>query len=977
MGLSDFINGGRSSSSLNSGRGLSGFSSSFGTGQQATDYTTRISNAQQRLISVGQPLPMPEDKDTILDGVFNVLNYLNNKKNQGLSYLSGNEDAFSDDISGAELLQQWGMGEGVGNQVAGFGFDLVTDPLNLLTFGTAGAAAQGAKGAVRAGQLALEGATASRPTVAKLGAFGRYVDIPGSDRVIGAIGRTARNATSKMGEFIQQRAPELARIGEEAKNLGGRLFVRGYGIPGSVNQITQQAQDLFRMDTQDIVNEVTGITRNWSDVDQMKVISAVEDPLKFTELSPNEVQAFNQVKDFFDVNFLKAQEYGVIDEFRANYIPHIFKGKKEEVAEALEQLRRRGARISTSSGFNQQRTIMDDLSAIMSDPELASKLKPETDLSKIMGIYKVSLQKAIRNQDMIDELAQLGPDVIRRYDEGDIPTGWVRAPVQQLRGYAVPPDIARHLKDVLEPFTNSDTANRLFKLYDDVLGWWKGMATVPNPGFHVRNSLGNIFNNYLAGVRTLQPYKLAVGAIRADDTKLDDFYDLIRTRSGEDLSPVPLGTNLNTPGLDIPEAQINISRVFNEPRFREVITGGDGPKIKVRWGNQDVDVNMTGIKLLARLNGIVGRGFIAGDVTDTIDDVMRRLRSERSPQDFNPLSRENVAFRAAENVGITVEDHARLAHFIDRLQKGDTPLDAALSVKKYLYDYTNLTTFEKNVMRRFIPFYAFTRFNLPLQLKELVKQPKYAAVMGKFQNFMDELSTQVTGEDIGNEDLPKYLRDLYAVRLPFQIGDRDITLGIDLPIRDVNSIRPQEWFSMMTPFLTVPFEQVANRNVYFDRDLENYEGQTVRAPGYLQGIFKMVKAMDEDAPYSEAFNRIANSMGFTVAFNEENGEPELRVPVRSAHILNQFVALKNAGKLVESTTGEAYDPFGVSSMLTGVSAVSNTSQQRQQQSQYNEYQRLEDLLRKLREEGRPVPTLQELGQQRMAQGSGLASFVGR
>lgn len=974
MGLSNFVGGGGggSSSSFGTGSGLSRMANR-GTDQER-DYTQRIANAEQRLTSIGQPIPVEPDKGNVLDGIFKALNFFNNKKNQTLSYVSGNKEAFDDSVSGAELLQQWGMEEGKKNQVAGFGFDMATDPLNLLSFGAAGAAGAAAKGGIKAGQLALEGGVKATPTVAKLGAFGKYMDVPGSGEVLGALGRGIKGTASKIGDFVERKAPELARMGEEATKLGGRLFVRGYGVPGAVNQITKESQDLFRMDTQDIVNEVTGMSKQWGDIDTTKIISAVESPDFYSKLKPNEVEAFNQVKDYFDMNFLKAQDAGVIDEFRANYIPHIFKGKKEDIAEAMEQIRRRGARVPTSSGFNKERNIMEDLSFIMKDPAMSAKLKPETDLGKIMGIYKVSLQKAIRNKDMIDELVNLGPDIIKRYDDGDVPTGWVTAPVQQLKGYAVPPDMARHLKDVLEPFTNSDSANKLFRLYDDVLGWWKGMATIPNPGFHMRNSLGNVFNNYLGGVRTLQPYRLAVDAVRADDSKLDDFYDLIRTRNNMDNSPVPLGTNLDTPGFNVPPTQINIARVFNEPRFKDIIMGGDGPKVKVRWEGQDLEVNMTGVKLLAKLNGIVGRGFIAGDISDGIGDVMRKFKSERNFQDFNPASRENIGFRAAEKIGTNLEDHARLAHFIDRLQKGDTPLDAGLSVKKYLFDYTNLTPFEKNVMKRFMPFYAFTRFNLPLQLKELVKQPKYATVMGKYQDFMENLSTEATGQEIDKDDLPRYLRDLYAVRLPFQAGDRDITLGIDLPIRDVNSIRPSEWFSMMTPLLTVPAEQAANKNVYFDRDLERYEGETVRAPGYLQGIFKMIKTMDPDAPQSKTFNQIANKMGFTIGIDEDSGQPELLLPVRAAHVMNQFVALKNAGKLADTVTGDSFDPFGSSSILTGASAVSNTADQRQQNSQYQEYQRLEDLLRKLRDEGRPVPTLDDIQQRRA--GGGLSSLVG-
>lgn len=1005
MALSSFFDRRQTSSLGSTTRGLSRITSQMET--DVPDYTQRIANLEQRLTAVGQPIPHEPDDKTILDRVFNVLNYLNLKKNQSLAYLTGDQEAFQrSDLSGADLLRQWGMQEGVGSEVSGFAFDLLTDPLNFLSFGTAGAASAAARAAGRVGsglrrtdnllhgvddlpRLPDPKGTAAQSGdavqdqqrwFARLGAFGHYWDVPGSDRVLGALGSSVRGAASGLGRFFERHAPELAQAGREVRDTVGRLFSRGYGLPGSVTQITQRAQDLFRMDTQDVVNEVTDIVGNWRNVDHIKVISAVENPSRYYQLNPEEIEAFNQVRDFFDSNFLKAQEYGVIEDFRANYIPHIFKGKQEEVAAALEQIRRRGARIPTSSPFGRERTILMDLSHILSDPDLTAKLKPETDLAKIMGIYKVSLQKAIRNKDMMDELVALGPDVIRRVGEEDIPDSWVKAPVQQLKGYAVPPDLARHLKDIMEPFTNSDTASKVFRLYDSMLGWWKGMATIPNPGFHLRNVMGNVFNNYLAGVRSLKPYQLALRALREEDHRLDEFYDFIRTSVGDfDLSPVPLGVSLDTPGVNVPPLRFQISRVFNEPRFREALTGGDGPKIKINIDGTDYNINLAGVKLLARMHGVTGRGMIGSDISGELERVLRQLRSQRSFADINPLSRENVMFRSMESMGQNVEDHARLAHFIDRLQKGDSIEEAAMSVKKYLFDYTQLTPFEKNVLKRFIPFYAWTRFNLPLQFLELVKQPKYATVMGKFQNFMESLSEETTGVEMEKEDMPRYLRDLYAVRLPFQVGreDRDVMLGVDLPIRDLNSIRPSEWFSMMTPFLTVPFEQAANRNVYFGRDIESYEGQTIRAPGYVQGVFKMIQALDPDAPEAQMFNQIANSLGFTIGYDELTGQPEIRVPARSAHILNQFVAIKNIGKLADFAMGESYDPFGVMSMLTGVTAASSTEQQRTHRDQYEQYQRLQDLVRKLRDEGRPVPTLDELEQaQQWGRGRGLQRILG-
>ena len=47
--------------------------------------------------------------------------------------------------------------------------------------------------------------------------------------------------------------------------------------------------------------------------------------------------------------------------------------------------------------------------------------------------------------------------------------------------------------------------------------------------------------------------------------------------------------------------------------------------------------------------------------------------------------------RQGSIVGRNVENNARLWHFIEKMKKGFSPTDAAASVKKFLFDYGELT----------------------------------------------------------------------------------------------------------------------------------------------------------------------------------------------------------------------------------------------------------------------------------------------
>ena len=81
-------------------------------------------------------------------------------------------------------------------------------------------------------------------------------------------------------------------------------------------------------------------------------------------------------------------------------------------------------------------------------------------------------------------------------------------------------------------------------------------------------------------------------------------------------------------------------------------------------------------------------------------------------------------------LGDAMETNAKLALFIDQLSKGLSPYDAAQVVKKHLFDYTDLTKAERK-LKIVVPFYTFTRKNLPLQLKTLIERPdKYLLYQG-------------------------------------------------------------------------------------------------------------------------------------------------------------------------------------------------------------------------------------------------------
>jgi len=170
-----------------------------------------------------------------------------------------------------------------------------------------------------------------------------------------------------------------------------------------------------------------------------------------------------------------------------------------------------------------------------------------------------------------------------------------------------------------------------------------------------------------------------------------------------------------------------------------------------------------------------------------------------------------------------VENNLRIPLFMDRfLGRGYNAADSVKDVFKYHFDYApeGLTAFERNWMKRIMPFYTWTRNNIPLQVEQMVKQPgKYA--------FFPKLQQDIGGK-IGEEefqDLPEWMQDMMVVRVGEQ-GGNALWLQLNLPLEDiaklpVNANGVRELMSMMSPLLKTPVELVTNRNLFWGSDIVN------------------------------------------------------------------------------------------------------------------------------------------------------------
>lgn len=174
-------------------------------------------------------------------------------------------------------------------------------------------------------------------------------------------------------------------------------------------------------------------------------------------------------------------------------------------------------------------------------------------------------------------------------------------------------------------------------------------------------------------------------------------------------------------------------------------------------------------------------------------------------------------------MGSVIENNARLTHFAHKIFNDGVPAEiAANSVRKYLFDYSDLTPFERDFMKMLIPFYTWSRKNIPLQLQALVTDPGKYAKFPKAIGAIEALSSE--WEDLPN---PDYFQELHAVRLPVRIEGQPTFINPNLPFQDLNRANFQDVLSGMSPFVKMFGEWAPKRGYSFftDRPIERYPGE--------------------------------------------------------------------------------------------------------------------------------------------------------
>lgn len=337
---------------------------------------------------------------------------------------------------------------------------------------------------------------------------------------------------------------------------------------------------------------------------------------------------------------------------------------------------------------------------------------------------------------------------------------------QDIGGKYVVTKAAKEKLDRYKSITNDENAKAFLKAFDTAQSYWKRAALFSFP-YHLRNDVGAKFNNYIAGM------------------------------SAKDITKY--STQANTTVFNA------MIKGKETPLYREYRQQGLGASSQSR-----IEYSRSG-----------------EDFEKSIEKSVReqsKTLSGKAKDRLNPLR----AFETSREFGDFVDQTNRFSIYKWARDKGMSPEEAARKVKEAQFDYTNLTSFEREYMARLVPFYRWMRNNLPYQIQSFIYDPR------KYMRINDVRMNAQEAAGISEENAPDYLKENFAIPVYGNDGKGKM-LGLNLPLADLTRLSEpgKTTLDSVSPLVKLPAELTLNRNFYFNKPIERFEGheKQFRIPG--------------------------------------------------------------------------------------------------------------------------------------------------
>lgn len=166
---------------------------------------------------------------------------------------------------------------------------------------------------------------------------------------------------------------------------------------------------------------------------------------------------------------------------------------------------------------------------------------------------------------------------------------------------------------------------------------------------------------------------------------------------------------------------------------------------------------------------MAGHGVLNGLFQGDVQEAAKMFNSKAKARDYLKSGKPLAAYvRFTQDLNRNRENWSRITSYLyHREYEGLSASDAADRVKTSLFDYQELTPTEQGKFKMVVPFWTWTRKNIPYQLQHVLGRP------GKFSNFakIAETSNDLAGgspfaPDASEGTLPTWMKQGYGFRVP-------------------------------------------------------------------------------------------------------------------------------------------------------------------------------------------------------------------
>ncbi len=205
-----------------------------------------------------------------------------------------------------------------------------------------------------------------------------------------------------------------------------------------------------------------------------------------------------------------------------------------------------------------------------------------------------------------------------------------------------------------------------------------------------------------------------------------------------------------------------------------------------------------------------------------------------------------LPYKAGAKIGSSIEGMQRVNLFLSFVDQGKSFEEAVEGVNKFLFDYGELTEFEKSTMRRILPFYTFMRKNIPLMLEQMfIEQPNTFNTLNKAITNIEKMNDDYIDENYRNP----YRQDY--IQLPFGIGENeygDVQYGISnqLPYTQLDRVFDlHKLAGQASPLIKAPIELATGTNIYTGMPTDNIAEYLVQQFPFSKIPYNAVKSKEK------------------------------------------------------------------------------------------------------------------------------------